>query len=68
MAGQQWICAWVYTGAFILNAGLGKRNMSPERATGLKGMAATGLPPLDPIEPAIFAQYAREEQVGFLKE
>src|SRR6202012_1903664 len=20
MAGQQWICAWVYTGAFVLNA------------------------------------------------
>jgi len=44
------------TGAFILNSGLGKRDVPPERAAGLHGMAAGAYPMLSGVEPARFAR------------
>lgn len=44
------------TGAFILNSGLGKRDVPPERAVGLHGMAAGAYPMLSGVEPARFVK------------
>jgi hypothetical protein len=44
------------TGAFILNSGLGKRDVPPERAAGLHGMAAGAYPMLSGVEPARFVK------------
>jgi hypothetical protein len=46
----------VTTGAFILNSGLGKRNVGPEHAAGLHGMAAGTYPFLAKMEPQQFAK------------
>jgi hypothetical protein len=46
----------VATGAFILNSGLGKRNVGPEHAAGLHGMAAGAYPFLGKMEPQQFAR------------
>lgn len=43
-------------GAFILNAGLGKLNSSPEMAAALHSQAVIGLPPLAELEPEQFAK------------
>ena len=39
------------TGAFILNSGLSKRNVAPEHAAGLHGMASGAYPFLGKMEP-----------------
>jgi hypothetical protein len=44
------------TGAFILNSGLGKRNVDPEHAAGLHGMASGTYPFLGKLEPEQFAK------------
>jgi hypothetical protein len=44
------------TGAFILNSGLGKWNVEPERAAGLHGMASGAYPFLGKMEPQQFAK------------
>ena len=44
------------TGAFILNAGLGKRGLPDEAAAGLQGMATNGVPALGKLSPAAFRQ------------
>jgi hypothetical protein len=44
------------TGAFILNSGLGKRNVDPEHAAGLHGMASGAYPFLGKLEPQQFAK------------
>ncbi len=44
------------TGAFILNAGLNKRNVDPERAAGLHGMASGTYPFLGSMDPQQFAR------------
>jgi len=44
------------TGAFILNSGLNKRNVEPEHAAGLHGMASGAYPFLGKIEPQQFAK------------
>ena len=42
------------TGAFVLNAGLGKWKAGTEQAAGIHGMAAAAIPPLAAIEPPAF--------------
>jgi uncharacterized membrane protein YkgB len=44
------------TGAFILNSGLSKRNVDPEHAAGLHGMASGAYPFLGKLEPQQFAK------------
>ena len=44
------------TGAFILNSGLNKRNVEPEHAAGLHGMASGAYPFLGKLEPQQFAK------------
>ena len=46
----------VATGAFILNSGLGKRNVDPELAAGLHGMASGTYPFLGKMDPQQFAK------------
>jgi len=44
------------TGAFILNAGLGKRDIDPDSAAGLQGMAAGAFPQLGKMPPEQFGK------------
>ena len=44
------------TGAFILNAGYGKRNLDKDTAAGLQGMAARVIPPVSRIKPEVFGK------------
>jgi hypothetical protein len=44
------------TGAFILNSGLSKRNIDPEHAAGLHGMASGAYPLLGKMDPQQFAK------------
>lgn len=44
------------TGAFILNSGLNKRNLSREAAEGMQGMAANGVPPVKNLDPVTFGK------------
>ena len=44
------------TGAFILNSGLSKRNIDPEHAAGLHGMASGAYPFLGKMDPQQFAK------------
>lgn len=44
------------TGAFILNSGLGKREVPPERAKQLHGFASGAYPFLEPIPPERFVR------------
>ena len=44
------------TGAFILNAGLGKRDLPEEAAAGMQSMAATAVPQVEQVPPATFGK------------
>jgi hypothetical protein len=44
------------TGAFILNAGWGKRDLDKDRAAGLQAMAARVIPPVSRIDPEKFGK------------
>lgn len=44
------------TGAFILNAGLGKRELDPESAAGMQAMATKVFPQVGQIEPEKFGK------------
>lgn len=46
----------VTTGAFILNAGLGKRGLPPEAAASMQGMAKTAFPPVGSLSPKNFGR------------
>ena len=46
----------VTTGVFILNSGLGKRNVDPEHAARLHGMASGAYPFLGKMDPQQFAR------------
>jgi hypothetical protein len=46
----------IATGAFILNSGLGKRNVDDETAAGLHGFASSTYPFLKNVPPATFAK------------
>jgi hypothetical protein len=53
----------VATGAFILNSGLGKRNIDGGHAAGLHGMAAGTYPFLGKMEPQQFAKYLSASEI-----
>jgi hypothetical protein len=44
------------TGAFILNSGLNKRNVDPDHAAGIHGMASGAYPFLSSLKPEQFAK------------
>jgi hypothetical protein len=44
------------TGAFILNSGLGKRNLDEDSAAGLQAMAASVYPPVSKMKPEAFGK------------
>jgi DoxX len=46
----------VVTGAFILNSGLGKRNLDKDSAAGLQSMAVRVFPPFGRMEPEQFGR------------
>jgi len=46
----------VATGAYILNSGLVKRNLSRETAEGMQGMAAAGVPQVKSLDPVTFGR------------
>lgn len=46
----------VTTGAFILNAGYGKRNLDKDSAAGLQAMAARVIPPVSRVKPETFGK------------
>lgn len=52
------------TGAFVLNSGLGKRNMPTEAAAGLQGFAATGIPAVTKMSPDAFGKFVAYSEVG----
>ncbi|MDP9183000.1 MAG: hypothetical protein M3P04_09535 [Actinomycetota bacterium] len=56
----------VTTGAFILNAGWGKRSLPPEAAAGMQRIATSAFPQLADVSPATFgkAMAAGEMAVG----
>ena len=44
------------TGAFILNSGIGKRQLPPEAAAGLQSMAAAAVPQVKTMTPSAFGK------------
>lgn len=54
----------VATGAFILNSGLGKRDVPREAAEGLQGMAKNAYPQLGDMEPQTFAKTLSAGEIG----
>lgn len=46
----------VAIGAYVLNSGLGKRNLPREAAEGLQGMAANGVPAVKNLDPVTFGK------------
>ena len=44
------------TGAFILNSGIGKRQLPPDAAAGLQSMAAAALPQVKTMSPTTFGK------------
>lgn len=51
-------------GLFILNSGLGKRNLPVEAAQGLRDMGATGVPQIADIPPKTFATYLSAGEIA----
>lgn len=51
-------------GLFILNSGLGKRNLPVEAAQGLRDMGATGVPQITDIPPKTFATYLSAGEIA----
>ncbi|MEX3565827.1 hypothetical protein [Micrococcus endophyticus] len=52
------------SGAFILNSGLNKRNISEEQAAGMRDMGAQGVPYLAKLTPAQFKNFIVATEVG----
>lgn len=52
------------TGAFVLNSGLGKRNLPTEAAQGLQGFAATGVPQVTKMDPDTFGKFVAYSEIG----
>jgi hypothetical protein len=52
------------TGAFILNAGLGKRALDKEGAAGLQAMAARVVPPVNRVKPEIFGRMLSYSEIA----
>lgn len=51
-------------GAFILNSGLGKRDLPDEAAAGLQEMGAAGVPQLKEMEPQQFKKFITATEIG----
>ena len=54
----------IAAGAFILNAGLGKRNLPPEAAAHLQEMGARGVPQVKDLEPATFGKVLAGSEIA----
>ncbi|MEE2057089.1 hypothetical protein [Rhodococcus artemisiae] len=54
----------VATGAFILNSGLGKRNLPAENAAALQNMAANAFPFLKQMDPKTFGTFLSTSEIG----
>jgi len=52
------------TGAYILNSGIGKRNLDAEHAAMLQGAAAHAIPPVGSLEPVQFGKYLSYLEIG----
>ncbi|WP_286929998.1 MULTISPECIES: hypothetical protein [Aeromicrobium] len=52
------------TGAFILNSGLNKRNLPPEAAAGLQGMAANAVPQAGDMDPESFGKALSKGEIA----
>ncbi|SKB08982.1 hypothetical protein [Aeromicrobium choanae] len=52
------------TGAFILNSGLNKRNLPPEAAAGLQGMAANAVPQAADMDPESFGKALSKGEIA----
>ncbi len=54
----------VATGAFILNSGLGKRNLPVENATALQGMAGNAFPAFKKMDARTFGTFLSTSEMG----
>lgn len=52
------------TGAYVLNSGLGKRDLPTEAAQGLQGFAATGVPAVTKMDPDTFGKFVAYSEIG----
>lgn len=52
------------TGAFILNSGLGKRDLPPEAAEGLKQAASAGVPMFNEWNGETFGKFVAYSEIG----
>ena len=52
------------TGAFVLNSGLGKRDLPTEAAQGLQGFASTGVPQVNQLDPDTFGKFVAYSEIG----
>lgn len=52
------------SGAFILNAGIGKLKLPPEQAAGLQGAAGALIPQVADLTPASFGKYLSYSEIG----
>lgn len=52
------------TGAFVLNSGIGKLNLTTEEAEGLQEMAANGVPVLADMSPEAFRRFIAITEIG----
>ena len=52
------------TGAFVLNSGLGKRDLPTEAAQGLQGFASTGVPQVNQLDPDASGPFVASSEIG----
>lgn len=52
------------SGAFILNAGIGKLKLPPEQAAGLQGAAGALIPQVADLTPQTFGKYLSYSEIG----
>lgn len=52
------------SGAFILNTGIGKLNLTPEQAAGLQSSAQRVIPQLEALEPVQFGNYLSFSEIA----
>lgn len=52
------------SGAFILNAGVGKRQLGPDNAAGLQAAAAQAIPQVADLSPERFGKYLSYSEIG----
>ncbi|MGD7705569.1 hypothetical protein [Microlunatus sp. Y2014] len=54
----------IVTGAFLLNSGLSKRNLTEEAAEGLQGMAAMAVPFVSDLDAKTFGKLLSAAEIG----